>query len=153
MVVSIAIETPLQDDVRDLIGALNDHLAPLSPEDYQFGISVDAMSDDTIYVFVARLNGSAVGCGALKVHDAHLGEVKRMFTLPDVRGKKVGRAILRAIEQKAQDLSLQQLKLETGVGDKFAAAHRLYDRGGFVACEAFLDYPDSGFSAFFEKAL
>ena len=31
MAVSIAIETPLQDDVRALVAALNDHLLPLSP--------------------------------------------------------------------------------------------------------------------------
>ena len=45
------------------------------------------------------------------------------------------------------------LKLETGNVDGFAPAWRLYERGGFTRCGAFLDYPDSGYSAFFEKTL
>ena len=38
-------------------------------------------------------------------------------------------------------------------GEGFVPAHRVYERGGFTPCGAFLDYPDSGHSAFFEKRL
>ena len=152
MTVSIAIETPMQDDVRALVLALNDHLLPLSPVKFQFKMTVEQMASDDTTVFVARdQTGRAVGCGALKVHDERLGEVKRMFTVPEVRGQRVGSALLSRILELAGAKGLSILMLETGIGDGFAGAHRLYTRNGFTPRRAFLDYPDSGHSAFFER--
>jgi putative acetyltransferase len=80
--VIVAIESPLHDDVRELVGALNAHLLPLTPREYQFGISIDEMTDSRTTVFVARdKDGAAVGCGALTVHEDGIGEVKRCGTL------------------------------------------------------------------------
>lgn len=149
----IATETPLQDDVRLLVAALNAHLSPLSPKEFQFQMSVEQMAGADTTVFVARLDGEAVGVGALKVYDAALGEVKRMYTVPKVRGQRVGSAILGAIEHEAKRKGLRTLLLETGAGAGFEGAHRLYSRSGFTPRGAFFDYPDSGHSAFFEKHL
>ena len=154
MGVSIAIETALQDDVRALVDQLNGHLLPLSPLEFQFKMTVEQMAGEDTTVFVARDDaGRAVGMGALKVHAAELGEVKRMFTLPDVRGQRVGSALLDAIVALARDKGLARLMLETGTGPGFDAAQRLYVNSGFVACGPFLDYPDSQWSAFFEMPL
>ncbi len=152
MAVSIAVETPLQDDVRVLVEKLNAHLLPLSPPEFQFKMTVEQMAGADTTVFVARdEDGQAIGCGALKVHSAELGEVKRMFTDPEVRGKRVGSALLAAIEALAAEKGLNQLMLETGTGPGFDAAQRLYSRSGFTVRGPFLDYPDSEWSAFFEK--
>lgn len=154
MAVSIAIETPLQDDVRGLVAKLNDHLLPLSPLEFQFKMTVEQMAESNTTLFVARdETGRAVGMGALKVHSAELGEVKRMFTDPEVRGKRIGSALLEAIVALARDKNLPTLMLETGTGDGMAEAHRLYTRSGFVTRGPFLDYPDSEWSAFFELPL
>jgi putative acetyltransferase len=151
MSVSIAIETALQDDVRFLVEQLNAHLLPLSPLEFQFKMTVEQMAGDDTTVFVARDDtGRAVGMGALKLHSAELGEVKRMFTLPDVRGQRVGSALLDAIVALARDKNLPMLMLETGTGPGFDGAHRLYSNSGFVVRGPFLDYPDSEWSAFFE---
>lgn len=154
MAVSIAIETPLQDDVRGLVAKLNDHLLPLSPLEFQFKMTVEQMAGSDTTLFVARDEaGRAVGMGALKVHSAELGEVKRMFTDPAVRGKRIGSALLEAIVALARDKGLPVLMLETGTGPGMAEAHRLYTRSGFVTRGPFLDYPDSEWSAFFEMPL
>ncbi len=154
MAVSIAIETPLQDDVRGLVARLNDHLLPLSPLEFQFKMTVEQMAESDTTLFVARDEGGrAVGMGALKVHSAELGEVKRMFTDPEVRGKRIGSALLEAIVALARDKGLPVLMLETGTGPGMAEAHRLYTRSGFVTRGPFLDYPDSEWSAFFEMPL
>jgi putative acetyltransferase len=154
MAVSIAIETPLQDDVRGLVARLNDHLLPLSPLEFQFKMTVEQMAESDTTLFVARDEaGRAVGMGALKVHSAELGEVKRMFTDPAVRGKRIGSALLEAIVALARDKGLPVLMLETGTGPGMAEAHRLYTRSGFVTRGPFLDYPDSEWSAFFEMPL
>lgn len=154
MAVSIAIETPLQDDVRELVRQLNDHLMPLSPPEFQFKMTVEQMADSDTTLFVARDDaGKAVGMGALKVHGPEMGEVKRMFTLPEVRGQRVGRLLLERIVDLARERNLPVVMLETGTGDGMAGAHRLYTRFGFAERGPFLDYPDSPWSAFFELNL
>ena len=151
MAISIAVESPLQDDVRDLVARLNDHLLPLSPLEFQFKMTVEQMAGSDTTLFVARdESGRAIGMGALKVHSAALGEVKRMFTDPAVRGQRVGSALLERIVGLAREKGLPVLMLETGTGDGMAEAHRLYTRSGFVSRGPFLDYPDSEWSAFFE---
>jgi len=154
MTITIGQETPLQDDVRELVAQLNAHLLPLSPIEFQFKMTVDQMAGADTIVFVARdATGRAVGMGALKVADNGEAEVKRMFTLPEVRGQRVGSALLDAITDLALKKNVRHLMLETGTGPGFAGAHRLYSRSGFTPRGPFFDYPDSEWSAFFEKRL
>jgi len=154
MTVGIEIETPLQDDVRALIGELNDYLIPLTPREFQFQLTAEQMAEPAVTVFVARdAAGRAIGIGSLKDHGNGLGEVKRMFTLPEVRGQRVGSKLLQRIEGLAREKCLTRLVLETGEAPGFESAFRVYERGGFQVCGAVLDYPDSGFSRFYEKKL
>ena len=154
MTVTIRVETPLQDDVRELVRQLNDYLNPLSPKEFQFQMTVEQMAGTDTTLFVARdPAGRAVGMGALKVHAPGFGEVKRMYTLPEMRGQRVGSALLAEIVALAQAKGIGHLALETGDAPGFEAAHRLYERAGFTRRGPFLDYPDSRWSAFFEKFL
>ena len=154
MTVTVAVESPLQDELRELVARLNDHLQPLSPPEFQFQLTAEQMAGEDTTVFVVRDDQSvAVGMGALKVHSPATGEVKRMFTAPHARGQRIGSALLDAICARARDLGIKRLVLETGVGEGLAAAVRLYENHGFTECGAVLDYPDSGYSRFFEKKL
>ena len=49
--------------------------------------------------------------------------------------------------------AFRRLVLETGEAPGFEPAWRVYERGGFTVCGAVLDYPDSGFSRFYEKKI
>ncbi len=154
MAVRVSIETPLQHDVRELVEHLNAHMLPLSPLEFQFKMTVEQMAEPDTTVFVARdETGRAVGCGALKMHEDGIGELKRMFTRPEVRGKRVGSALVHAIVDAANAKNVSRLVLETGTGPGFAGAWRLYENSGFTRCGVVLDYPDSEYSAFFEKRL
>jgi putative acetyltransferase len=154
MALAITIETPLQDDIRTLVSDLNAYMIPLTPREFQFQLTVEQMAEPGVTLLVARgETGRAVGMGALKEHDADLGEVKRMFTLPEIRGQRAGSQLLECIEDLARERGLKVLKLETGEAPGFEPAWRLYERGGFSKCGAFLDYPDSGYSRFYEKKL
>lgn len=154
MAVTIAAETPLQDEVRRLVTDLNAHMIPLTPREFQFQLTVEQMAEPSVTCFVARdETGRAVGMGSLKDHGDGLGEVKRMYTLPAVRGQRVGSLLLQRIERLARDSGLSRLVLETGEAPGFEEAWRVYERGGFSVCGAVLDYPDSGYSRFYEKKL
>ena len=151
MTVSIAVESPLQDEVRALVAALDATLNDLTPPEHNYMLSVDEMADVSMTVFVARDNGRAIACGALKRHGDGVGEVKRMYTAPEAQGRGIGGQIPARIEETARREGIGQLVLETG--DRHPAAWRVYERSGFRRCGAVLDYPDSEYSVFYEKAL
>lgn len=154
MSVSISAETPLQDEVRAMVADLNAAMQPLTPPEFQFQLTAEQMAEPSVTVFVARdANGRAVGMASLKVHDAELGEVKRMYTLPEVRGQRIGSRLLQRVEALAAEKGIGRLVLETGEAPGFEEAWRVYERGGFTVCGAVLDYPDSGYSRFYEKML
>ncbi|GAM99752.1 histone acetyltransferase HPA2 and related acetyltransferases [alpha proteobacterium U9-1i] len=149
---AIATETPLQDDVRALVQALNEFTYGLTPAEFRHHMTVEQMAGDDTTVFVARdADGAALGMGALRRHVGGIGEVKRMFVTPQARGLGVGGAILSRIEALARQEGLTRVVLETGAN--FDAAKRVYERGAFVPCEPVLDYPPSAWTAFYAKSL
>ena len=151
MPVTLAIESPLQDDVRTLIAELNTVLLELSPPEACYHLTVEQMAEPTVTVWIARDGNAVIGCGALKRHSGAVGEVKRMFTRPGWQGQGIGRRILGQIEAAAEREGLQILVLETG--DQHPAAWALYEKAGFARCGPVLDYPDSPYSVFYQKQL
>jgi len=152
--ITITIETALQDDIRELVIALDRHLEPLSPIEHQYKMSVEEMAITDTRLFVARDDfGKALGMGALKSHANNIGEVKRMFTIKEARGQRVGSLLLGQIILRAEKSGMKKLVLETGFGDGYVGAHRLYQRCGFNICGPVLDYEDTGSSAFFEMEI
>lgn len=151
MAVTIAVESPLQDDVRALITALNEYLLTITPAEFCSHLTVEQMAAVDTTVLVARDDDRAVACGALRRHAGGIGEVKRMYTLPSYQGQGIGGRILERIEELAREEGLTRLVLETGHAHD--AAWRVYERGGFTRCGPVLDYPDTGYSVFYEKAL
>lgn len=149
--IDIAIENPLGDDIRALIAQLNAALLALSPPEHCHHLTVEQMADASTTVFVARENGAAIACGALKRHANGVGEVKRMYTLPSHRGRGIGGRILERIGRLAFGEGLRELVLETG--HRHHAAYRVYERAGFQRCGVVLDYPDTPFSVFYRKEL
>jgi putative acetyltransferase len=151
MAITVAIESPLQDEVRHLIGELNQALLALTPAEFCYHMTAEEMARPDTTVFVARQDGAAIACGALRRHDGGIGEVKRMYTRPPYQGRGIGGEILEAIEALARREGISRLVLETG--DRHPAAWRVYERGGFERCGAVLDYPDSSYSVFYAKTL
>ena len=149
MSITIAVETPLSDDVRRLVAALNETALALTPREFCHHLTVEQMVGLEMTVFVARDGGKAVAMGALKRHSDGIGEVKRMYTLPDWQGRGIGGRILAEIEAMARREGLKSLVLETG--NNFDAALHLYARAGFRPCNPVLDYPASPHTSFFEK--
>jgi putative acetyltransferase len=151
MALSIAVENPLQDEIRILVAELNATLLELTPPEFVFHLTVEQMAGPDTTVFIARDGGAAVACGALKRHGDGIGEVKRMYTRPSHRGRKIGAMIVECLEALARAEGLQRLVLETG--DRHPAAWTVYERAGFTRCGSVLDYPDSKWSVFYEKSL
>lgn len=151
MAVEIAVESPLQDEVRELVAELNAALLELTPPEFCFHLTVEQMAGEATTLFVARDEGRAVACGALHRHADGIAEVKRMYTRPSHRGRRIGQMIVDRIEATARREGITRLVLETG--DRHPAAWTVYERAGFSRCGPVLDYPDSRWSVFYEKNL
>ncbi|MFR9751792.1 amino-acid N-acetyltransferase [Nocardia sp. 004] len=59
--------------------------------------------------WVAELDGRVVGCGALHVLWADLGEVRTIAVHPDVKGTGVGKLIVQRLIEVARHLELRRL--------------------------------------------
>jgi putative acetyltransferase len=148
---AIAVESPLQADVRRLIDAAHAYSASLYPAASNHYLATEALAGPDVTFLVARLGGQAVGTGALKAHDATLGEIKQMWVEPACRGQAIGRLLLQEIERRGRALGLTRLALETGIRQPEAIA--LYRNAGYGDCEPFADYRPDPLSVFMAKAL
>lgn len=149
--VTLGIESPRQADVERLLEALDAYQSGLYPPESNHFLDVEALAAPGIRFFVARRNGQAVGCGALRIDASGYGELKRMFVSPEARGLKLGRRILDRIEAEARRESLACLRLETGIHQPEALG--LYRSAGYVERDAFGEYQPDPLSVFMEKSL
>ncbi|WP_179468791.1 amino-acid N-acetyltransferase [Mycolicibacterium vinylchloridicum] len=78
--------------------------------------------------WVAELDGEVVGCGALHVLWADLGEVRTVAVDPKVKGRGIGHAVVDQLLRVARELELQRLFVLTFETEFFA-------RHGFAEIE------------------
>ncbi|MEO0495024.1 MAG: GNAT family N-acetyltransferase [Actinomycetota bacterium] len=98
---------------------------------------------------VIRLDGRPVGCGALKRSEPDVIDIKRMWLSADVRGRGLGRALLRHLVDEASSLGFARVRLDTN--EALTEAIALYESAGFVAVDRFNDDPHA--THFFELEL
>ncbi len=145
----------------DLSGAairalLEEHFAGMlanSPPGSCHFLDIEGLKSPGVTFWSIWDGDTLAGMGALKRHDAVLGEVKSMRTHADHLGKGVGAAMLTHIVAEARAVGIFRLSLETGSTPAFDAAHALYRRFGFAYCDPFCDYRPDPFSRFMTLAL
>jgi putative acetyltransferase len=115
------------------------------------GLHLKDFDDPRTVFLVARVDGEAVACGAIRGLEPGVAEVKRMYVRDTARGRGVGRRILAALESRAREVGISLLRLETGTAQPEAIA--LYTSAGFVAIETFGEYTGNDYSRCFEKRL
>lgn len=103
------------------------------------------------HVVVACLDGRYVSCGAIKEFGPGIMEIKRMFTLPEHRGKGMAAIILSELEKWALELSCHRCVLETG--KKQPEAIRLYTKCGYSLIPNYGQYAEMENSVCFQKEL
>ena len=86
-------------------------------------------------LYVAEVDGEAVGVGGLKLLSETVGEIKRMFVRPTARGLGVGRAIVEQLIDDARELGCETVYLESA--SFMHPAHALYRSVGFVPSDSY----------------
>ena len=100
---------------------------------------------------VGFVDGDPVACGALQHLDGGIGEIKRMYVVPQARGRGLSRRILAALEDLAVRQGLHTVRLETGAF--LAPAVGLYTSSGYQTIPPFGQYVGHPASVCYEKAL
>lgn len=100
-------------------------------------------------VVVGYENDIPVSCGAIKEFDEDTMEVKRMFTMPEVRGKGLASLVLTELEGWASELGYKKCVLETGKRQVEAVA--LYKKKGYSIIPNYAQYLGIENSLCFQK--
>ena len=151
----VARDSPSAPDVSALLHEHLREMAATSPAESVHALGHAALEAPDIEFVTAREqgDGALLGCGALKVHDHALGELKSMRTVSAARGQGVASAILQHLLERARTRGLARVSLETGAEDYFAPARRLYAHHGFLPTAPFADYTDDPNSVYLTLAL
>jgi GNAT superfamily N-acetyltransferase len=93
-------------------------------------------------VFLVVDDGAApVGCGGIRMLDAHRAEVKHLYLRDAVRGRGWGRMLLAELERRARELGATEAVLDTNVA--LEAAGSLYRASGYVEVAPYNDNPNA----------
>jgi putative acetyltransferase len=149
-VITVSQARPGEAEAVKMIGELDDYLNSLYPPECNHLLSVEELGKPDVFFVMARSGARAAGCGAL-VNRGNYGELKRMYVRPEFRGTGTAEMILMVLEDKAMNIGLKVIRLETG--NCQSDAIRFCEREGYTRCRAFGGYANNLVSLFFEKVL
>ncbi|HEY9292181.1 MAG TPA: GNAT family N-acetyltransferase [Microlunatus sp.] len=133
--------------LSDFLQAHLDDLEPTAPAESRHALDLSALQRDGVRLWVA-VDGGIVGTAALAEIQPGNEELKSMRTDPVRRGQGIARRLLQYVLADARARGVQQIWLETGSMDFFAAARALYASEGFVECVPFGSYVEDPNSTF-----
>ena len=101
-------------------------------------------------LLLARHDGAAAGCGALRLLEPSVCEMKRLYLRREARGTGAGRALAEALIDRARAIGYARMRLDTL--PTMRSALGLYRALGFVEIAPYYDTPIEG-TVFMELAL
>ena len=135
--------------VRSLLREYGEGLGvDLSFQDFERELA--ELPGDYERLLVARVEGEAAGCVALRPLGDRVCEMKRLFVRPAYRGHGLGRTLAEAVIGAARELGYERMRLDTlpSMGNAIA----LYESLGFRDVEPYRFNPIPG-SRFLELTL
>ena len=124
-------------DFSHLVAQLDAYLRILDGDDHEFYAQFNK-TNLLKNALICYDKDKAVGIGAYKEYDSQTVEIKRMYTVPEYRGKGIAKAILTELELWAKEEGYTVAILETGYMQKDAIG--LYQKLGYQITENFGQY-------------
>ena len=121
-------------------------LRSVSPENSCHVLDIKGLKTENIKFWSLWEEDELVGCGALKFLEKKHGELKSIRIADTFRKKNYGKKVIEHLILEAKKLEITKLSLETGAGNFFEPARKLFRNCGFKDCDPFDDYklnPDS----------
>ena len=129
-------------EVHELLVKHFIELRSVSPEGSAHVLDIAGLKDPTIKFWSLWEENDLMGSGALKFLDKEHGEFKSIRVSDNFRGKGNGTKVINHLINEAKKLNIKRLSLETGAGDFFLIARKLFSKCGFELCEPFSHYKE-----------
>lgn len=145
--------SPKRDDVAELIKLSHDYMGQLYPKESTHLDDPDKLSRPNVYFLGVFDDEKLVGMGAVKKlkDDVSYGEIKRVFVLPEYRGRGFSKKLMDELEGHLIEENISICRLETGVRQPEALS--LYEKRGYIQREPYSAYQPDPLSVFMEKKL
>ena len=149
-----SIEGNFEDnEVHKLLTKHFIELRAASPKGSTHVLDIPGLKVDSIKFWSLWENGKLVGCGALKILDIDHGEFKSIRVHDDFRKKGYGTKIIENLIDKARGLNIKRLSIETGAGQFFKPARKLFEKCQFQPCKPFAHYKEDKNSIYLTKLI
>jgi putative acetyltransferase len=136
-------------EVNELLKKHFIELRSVSSEGSTHVLDIDGLKDKSIKFWSLWENNELIGCGALKFLEKHHGEFKSIRVADKFRKNGMGEKIISHLIDQAKQIGIKKLSIETGSGDFFAPARKLFKKFGFKECEPFAHYKEDPNSCYY----
>ena len=136
-------------EVNNLLKKHFIELRSVSPAGSTHVLDIDGLKDPSIKFWSLWENNKLIGCGALKFLEKDHGEFKSIRVADEFRKKGIGERIIKHLIDEAKKLEISKLSIETGAGEFFAPARKLFNKFGFKKSEPFAHYKVDPNSCYF----
>ena len=134
--------------VNDLLIRHFKELRSVSPEGSAHVLDIPGLKVSSIKFWSVWEKDTLLGCGALKFLSENHGEFKSIRIVDDFRKKGYGFKIINHLIEEAKKLNIEKLSLETGSGNFFLSARKLFQKVGFKICTPFAHYKEDSNSCY-----
>jgi len=128
-------------------------LRAASPEGSAHVLDIPGLKDPSIKFWSLWEDEKIFGCGALKFLDKGHGEFKSIRVHDNFRNKGNGIKVIEHLINKAKMLNIRRISLETGAGEFFDPARKLFKRCDFKPCKPFAHYKEDVNSLYLTKLI
>jgi|TARA_B100000035_G_scaffold60124_1_gene48403 putative acetyltransferase len=128
-------------------------LRAASPEGSAHVLDIPGLKDPSIKFWSLWEDEKIFGCGALKFLDKGHGEFKSIRVHDNFRNKGNGIKVIEHLINKAKMLDIKRISLETGAGEFFDPARKLFERCDFKPCKPFAHYKEDVNSLYLTKLI
>ena len=136
-------------EVNNLLKKHFIELRSVSPEGSTHVLDIEGLRDPSIKFWSLWENNELVGCGALKFLEKKHGEFKSIRVADKHRKKGIGKKIIGHLIEEAKKLEVSKLSIETGAGNFFLPARKLFSKFGFKKCPPFAHYENDPNSCYY----
>ena len=140
-------------NVNELLKKHFIELRAASPEGSAHVLDIPGLKISSIKFWSLWKNKKLFGCGALKFLNKDHGEFKSIRIHDRFRNKGNGIKVIEHLIEEAKKLNIKRISLETGAGNFFIPARKLFKRCKFVPCEPFAHYKKDVNSIYLSKQL
>ena len=140
-------------EVHELLTKHFVELRAASPEGSAHVLDIPGLKDKSIKFWSLWHDKMLMGCGALKFLEKDHGEFKSIRIHDNFRRMGNGVNVINHLINEAKKLNIKKISIETGAGEFFKPARKLFKQCSFEICDPFAHYKKDVNSVYLTKSI